>query len=390
MTHPSLPSTLALLDRLVAFDTSSANTNLPLIEYVRNYLERYGVASTLVFNADSTKANLFATIGPQDTSGICLSGHTDVVPASGQPWTVPPFALTHAGDRVLGRGTADMKGFLAVALASVPSFLSMCTVRPMHLAFSYDEEIGCVGVRGLLAQLADSPIRPLACVVGEPTSMKVGIAHKGKRAYRCCVRGLAGHSSDPEKGVNAVDYAAELVVRLRRTASALKSDGLRDDRFEPPYTTIHTGRMEGGIALNVIPDGAKVEFEIRSLPGEDTGAIVDTVQSFIRSELLPEMQAKSASSGIEWHGLVDYPPLIERDVDEWLRSLVCEAAGDTSLRTLSYGTEAGLFQQIGIPSIVCGPGSIERAHKADEYVEVEQLGRCLSFVESLCKSAQML
>ncbi|PLZ02264.1 acetylornithine deacetylase [Burkholderia sp. WAC0059] len=383
MTHPSLAPTLDLLEHLVAFDTRSSESNLPLIAFVQDYLRGHGVSSTLVHDSTLTKANLFATIGPADRPGLCLSGHTDVVPAAGQPWTVPPFALTRAEDRVYGRGTADMKGFLAAVLAAVPHFVRTCDATPIHLAFSYDEEVGCLGVRGLLAQLANASVKPLACVIGEPTGMQVAVAHKGKRAYRCCVKGLAGHSALTHLGVNAADFAAELVTFLRRTARDIKLRGHHDDEFDPPYTTVHTGRINGGIALNVIPDRAEVEFEIRNLPAEHPQAIVDAAQAYTQGELLGEMRATYEGSAIEWQELIDYPALADEPAAAWLKELACAATGNPRVRTLAFGTEGGLFQAIGIPTVVCGPGSIEQGHKADEFVTLDQLSQCLDFMDAI-------
>ncbi|WP_179405597.1 acetylornithine deacetylase [Burkholderia guangdongensis] len=385
MTHPLRDATLSILDTLIAFDTRSAQSNLPLVEYVRDYLRGFDVDASLTYDATGQKANLYATIGPRDRRGLCLSGHTDVVPADGQPWTVPPFALTRRDDRVLGRGTADMKGFLAAVLASVPHFIEHARELPIHLAFSYDEEVGCRGVRRLLDKLAHAPVKPLACVIGEPTMMQVGIAHKGKRAYRCCVRGLAGHSALTHLGVNAVEFAAEFVAFLRRTGRDLSVHGMLDERFDPPYTTVHTGRLNGGIALNVIPDRAELEFEIRNLPGDNPERILDSIQAYAQRELVDPMQRTSADAGVDWEALADYPALADEPAVAWLRDLACELTGDAHLRTLSFGTEGGLFQAIGIPTIVCGPGSIEQAHKADEFVTFEQLDRCLGFLERLAQ-----
>ena len=381
--NPPLASALDILERLIAFDSRSSESNLPLVEYVRGLLHGYGIESTLVPDASGTKANLYATIGPRDKPGLCLSGHTDVVPAAGQPWTVPAFEMTRAADRVLGRGVADMKGFLAVVLAMVPRFIDATRQTPVHVAFSYDEEVGCLGVRGLLSRLKDAPVRPLACIIGEPTSMQVAVAHKGKRAYRCCVEGLAGHSSLTHLGVNAADFAAELTTYLRRIARDLREHGPRDPSFEPPYTTVHTGRISGGIALNVIPDHAEVEFEIRNLPDDDPQAVVDAARRYTEQTLVPEMRAVHAGSAIEWQSLIDYPALRDQPVDAWLKHLACSAARNPETRTVSFGSEGGLFQAIGVPTVVCGPGSIEQAHKADEYVTLAQLSRCLDFMEAL-------
>lgn len=383
MPHPSLASALAILERLIAFDTRSVESNLSLIEYVRELLQQHDIESTLIHDASGSKANLYATIGPKDRPGLCFSGHTDVVPVAGQPWTVPPFEMTRAADRVLGRGVADMKGYLAMVLSRVPRFVEVARHVPVHLAFSYDEEVGCLGVRGLLAQLAATPVKPLACIIGEPTGMRVAVAHKGKRAYRCCVRGLAGHSALTHLGVNAADFAAELVTHLRRAGRDLRELGLRDADFVPPYTTVHTGRIQGGIALNVIPDCAEVDFEIRNLPGDDPHPVVDAARAYTEQTLVPEMRTVHADSAIEWQLLLDYPALSEQPAAAWLKQLACEAAGNPETRTVSFGTEGGLFQAIGVPTVVCGPGNIEQAHKADEFVTLDQLSKCLDFLDVL-------
>ncbi|WP_213762824.1 acetylornithine deacetylase [Caballeronia sp. dw_19] len=383
MTHALLDSTLDLLDSLIAFDTRSSESNLALIDFIQQYLKRHDVESSLVFDETGRKANLYATIGPKDRAGLCLSGHTDVVPADGQPWTVPPFEMKRGSDRVFGRGTADMKGFIAAVLASVPHFVRACREVPIHLAFSYDEEVGCRGVRGLLRELAAAPVKPLACIIGEPTSMQVAVAHKGKKAYRCCVKGLAGHSALTHLGVNAVDFAAELVTFLRRTQRDLRTHAALDHDFDPPYTTVHTGRLNGGIALNVIPDHAEVEFEIRNLPGDSADVIVESITRYADNEIVGAMRETFAGSGIDWQQLVDYPALSDQAAASWLRELACAAAEREDVRTLAFGTEGGLFQSIGIPTVVCGPGSIEQGHKADEYVELDQLSKCLSFLGKL-------
>ena len=392
MDHPLLAPTLDILEALIAFDTRSSESNLPLIHWVRDYLQGLGVTSTLVPDATGQKANLYATIAATDEArnkaGLCFSGHTDVVPVAGQPWTVPAFTMTRRDDHVLGRGVADMKGFLAVALALVPYFKEHCATTPIHLAFSYDEEVGCIGVRGLLTQLAASPVKPLACVIGEPTLMQVATAHKGKRAYRCKVHGLAGHSSLTHLGVNAADYAAELTVHLRAKALALKR-GPQDPAFDPPYSTVHTGRIAGGIALNVIPDKAEVEFEVRNLPQDDPATVIDAARAYAEQTLVPEMQAVNAASGIEWQELLNYPALADQPAAAWLKKLVCTAAGNDVTRTVSFGTEGGLYQAIGVPSVVCGPGSIEQAHKADEFVTLTQLSQALNFMQALAQRIQV-
>lgn len=384
MTHPLLERTVDLLGKLIAFDTRSSESNLPLIEFVQAYLREHGVDSSLTYDAGGGKANLYATIGTGERGGICLSGHTDVVPVAGQPWTVPPFALTRAAGRVFGRGTADMKGFLACVLASVPDFIAHHGEVPIHLAFSYDEEVGCLGVRGLLRELEMARVKPLACIIGEPTSMQVAVAHKGKHAYRCRVRGLAGHSALPQLGVNAVDFAAEFVTHLRRAAANLRARGAQDDLFEPPYSTLHTGRLVGGTAVNVIPDQAEIDFEIRNLPDDDPERVIAEARAY-SDALVAEMRQVHAASEIDWNELTAYPALADQEPARWLRDMACDLAGDRAVRTLSFGSEGGLFQAIGIPTVVCGPGSIEQGHKADEYVALEQLSRCLDFMQALCE-----
>lgn len=391
--HPLTGSTLRILESLIAFDTSSRHSNLELIGFVKHYLQNHGVASSLTYDETGTKANLYATIGPDDIGGLCFSGHTDVVPAEGQPWTVPPFTLTQRQDRVLGRGTADMKGFIATVLASVPHFIRVAQTTPIHLAFSYDEEVGCKGVPGLLSGLSQSSTKPRACVIGEPTGMRVAVAHKGKRAYRCCVKGLAGHSALTHLGVNAADFAAELAVFLRETAREIRESGHHDARFVPPYSTVHTGRLSGGIALNVIPDLAELDFEIRNLPGEDVGDIVDAVREHAAHVLEPDMHTVSPAASIRFEELLAYPALNDESATDptavWLRNLAWSVLDLETEDTLSFGTEGGLFQRIGIPTIVCGPGAISDAHKADEYVEIAQLQKCLDFVNRMAAAVQV-
>lgn len=390
--HALLTSSLELMEALVEFDTTSRNSNLELIEFIQSYLQQFGVTSSLTFDETRKKANLYATIGPSNRGGLCFSGHTDVVPVDGQPWTVPPFALTRQPGRLLGRGTADMKGFIAAVLASVPTFVDIAHEVPIHLAFSYDEEVGCKGVHGLLNEIGKSPFKPHACVIGEPTGMRVAVAHKGKLAYRCCVKGLAGHSALTHLGVNAADFAAEIAVFLRRTATSIRDDGKQDARFVPPYSTVHTGRLAGGIALNVIPDHAELDFEIRNLPGENVDAIVDAVRRHAEQTLETEMQKVSHDTSILFTELLAYPALQDRSHEDsvaaWLKQLAKRLLGLESEDTLSFGTEGGLFQNIGIPTIVCGPGSITDAHKADEHIAVEQLAKCLQFVGNLAKAVQ--
>lgn len=384
---PVLANAIELLRKLVAFRTLSQQSNLELIEFVRTYLADLGVESRLVYNAERSRANLYATIGPTTRGGLCLSGHSDVVPVTGQPWTSDPFTLVERDGRLVGRGSADMKGYIACVLASVPGFLENVRAVPIHIAISYDEEIGCVGVRDLLAELATDPAKPIGCIIGEPTSMRAAVAHKGKHAYRCGVHGLAGHSSQPEKGVNAIEYAAELITHLRGIGREIRRDGPFDATFAPPYTTIQTGTVKGGVAVNVVPDQCAFDFEIRQLPNDDGAAHAKRLKQFALEQLLDDMRAVYPEADIELTPLSAYPGLTDQtsDAANRLKTWCGHALGLSELgrNALSFGTEGGLFQEIGIPTLVCGPGSIDQAHKADEFVAIAQLAECCAFLARL-------
>lgn len=378
----SASASVALLERLVAFDTTSRNSNLELIEFVRGYLEDLDAAVELVFNEERSKANLFATLGPTDRPGVVLSGHTDVVPVDGQDWHSNPFRLSARADRLYGRGTADMKGFIAVCLALAPEFAARTLHTPVHFAFSYDEEVGCLGVRDLLSALARRPVRPQACVIGEPTGMQVIRAHKGKLSLRCHVHGVEGHSSLPQCAVNAVEAAAETVAYMTRLARQRREQGPFDTDFSPPYTTIHTGTMQGGTALNIVPGHCQFDFEFRHLPGDDPQALLQVIQDYVARELLPDMHAVSASAGFTWEHLARLPAL-DTPEDAAIVRLAKQLAGANAAGKVSFGTEGGFFHEAGIPSVICGPGHIEQAHKPDEYIELSQLTRCETFVRRL-------
>src|SRR5688572_4949532 len=309
------PATVEMLRRLVAFDTTSRDSNLALIHWVRDYLAEHGIAARLVHDESGRKANLFATIGPKNgaangngaRAGIVLSGHTDVVPIDGQEWTCAPFAITERDGRLYGRGTCDMKGFIAVALALVPEFARAELETPLHLAFSYDEEVGCLGVRRLLADLAEVGIKPAGCIVGEPTQMQVIRSHKGKLSYRCHVRGFECHSSLAPKGVNAVEYAAEVVAYLTRMGRRFAAQGPFDRDFDIPHTTVHVGTIQGGTALNIVPKDCRFDFEFRHLPAQDPEAMLGEVQAFAARELVPRMSAVHADTGLCWEKLSSFP-----------------------------------------------------------------------------------
>ena len=377
-----------MLRRLVGFDTTSRYSNLELIDWLRDYLAGLGVTSETVFSEDGAKANLYATIGPDDRPGVLLSGHTDVVPIDGQDWRTDPFDLTEADGRLYGRGTCDMKGFVAVVLALAPEFQRRALKTPVHFAFSYDEEVGCVGVRRLIEAVQAMAVRPAACIVGEPTEMKVVRAHKGKRSFRCAVRGLECHSSLAHSGVNAVHYAAEIVALMHRLARGRKADGPFDDGYMPPYTTIHTGIIRGGTALNIVPKDCAFEFEWRYLPSDDAEALYAEVRRFAEVELVPEMQAIDPTAGIRFTEISEIPGF-ETPEDADIVTLAKTLAQVNDAGKVSFGTEAGLFNQAEIPTVICGPGSVEQAHKPDEFVALDQLAQCEAFlgrlIDRLCE-----
>ena len=373
-----------MLERLIGFPTVSRDSNLDLIVFMRDYLAQHGVKAELFYNAERNKASLFATIGPTDKPGVAVSGHTDVVPVDGQAWTVDPFKLLERDGRLYGRGTADMKGFIACALAAVPHFTRAVLKQPLHLAFSYDEEIGCLGVRPMLAELAKRTIKPGLCLIGEPTELKLVLGHKGKLAMRCCVKGAACHSAYAPYGVNAIEYAARMIGKLGDIGAQLAKPELHDARFDPPFSTVQTGVIKGGRALNIVPAECEFDFEVRALPDYDAREVVNELQGFASSELLPKMQAVKPDTGIEFKELSAYPGLVTpRDSDA--AKLLGWLSGSTDFGTVAYGTEGGLYMQSGIPSIVCGPGSMDQGHKPDEFVTVAQLDGCDAMLRRLAQ-----
>jgi acetylornithine deacetylase len=376
-------ASLEMIRRLVGFATVSRDSNLELIEYVLDILRAHGVPDArLTFDDERRKANLFATIGPAGRPGIVLSGHTDVVPVEGQAWSTDPFRVVERDARLYGRGTADMKSFVAVVLAMLPQFLARELRTPLHLAFSYDEEVGCLGVRRLIADLADAGIRPAACIVGEPTLMRPVVAHKSKHSWRCTVHGHASHSAYAPHGVNAVEAACELVAYLKRMQRRLRLEGPYRHDYDVPHTTVHTGLIRGGTQLNIVPHECTFDFEFRCLPGADPEAMMAELRRYAEDELLPEMRAVQPASRFEWHVLSIIPGL-DADPDDEVVRLARGLSGLSDTGKVSYGTEAGLFQVAGIPSVICGPGSIEQAHKPDEYVSLEQVVRCEEFLLGL-------
>lgn len=375
-------SPLDMIKRLVAFDTTSRNSNLELIDFVAAYLGDHGVASRLVFNDDKTKANLYATLGPQRPGGVVLSGHTDVVPVDGQDWRTDPFEAVEKDGRLYGRGTADMKSFFAVALALVPRFLSRELAAPVHFALSYDEEVGCLGAPRLVERIVRNVPRPAAVIVGEPTMMKVVNAHKGVSAFRTTVTGREAHSSATDKGVNAVMAAAELVSYISALADEMKAKGDPSGRFDPPYTTLHVGTIEGGTALNIIPKSCSFVWECRALPGENVDALMERFRAFAERDVLPTLRKTADEAAIATDILAQVPSF-EPFEDPAAETLALLLAKRNETHAVSYATEAGIFQAAGIPTIVCGPGDILQAHRPDEFVSLDQVEACTAFMHRL-------
>lgn len=369
------------LARLLAFDTTSRESNLALIREVADYLSTLGVSHQLMYNPEGTKANLYAWLGPAEAGGVMLSGHTDVVPVDGQPWTVEPFSLTEQQGRYYGRGAADMKGFLACVLAALPAFLQQPLRMPLHLAFSYDEEVGCLGVRSLIDMLNSHPQKPALCIIGEPTEMRPVFGHKGKVAMRCQVTGHACHSAYAPQGVNAIEYASRLIAYMGDLSQQLSRH--QDSRFSPAYSTLQTGVIRGGSALNIVPAECSFDFELRHLPDQPADNTIEAITHYAQHSLLPQMQAVSSQTAIEFTPLSRYPGLCtdpQSDIARW----VMEWSGCNEASTVPYGTEGGLFDEAGVATMVCGPGSMDQGHKADEFVAIEQLQRCSQMLETLC------
>ena len=376
------PVSIDMIRKLVGFPTVSRDSNLELINFARDYLAALGAESRLTFNDERSKANLFATLGPPGTPGILLSGHTDVVPVDGQAWDTDPFNVVEKDGKLYGRGTSDMKSFIAVVLALAPEFARRGLKTPLHFAFSYDEEVGCIGVGRLISDLAQSGIRPRSCIVGEPTLMRPVIAHKGKRGFRCNVRGFTCHSAYAPAGVNAVEAAAEAVAYLKSMARRHRDQGPYDRGFDVAHTTVHTGVMRGGTALNIVPHECTFDFEFRHLPGDDPEALLAEFKTYIDTRLVPEMRAVHPDTGFTITPLSALPALDNGPEGEVV-GLAQELSGNDDIGKVSFGTEGSQFQRAGIPTVVCGPGSIEQAHKPNEYVAIEQVAKCEQFMRRL-------
>lgn len=382
--NAGIKPTIDLLEKLISFKTVSLQSNLELLDFIKNYLNSFGVDCQFIYNEDKTRANLLACIGPENSSnpGIIMSGHTDVVPTTGQPWTKPDFQMTQENGRLYGRGTADMKGFIAAVLGAVPYWTKLDLQRPIYLAFSYDEEVGCLGVRSLLDVVSKLPIHPLACVIGEPTELKPVYGHKGKIAMRCNITGFSAHSAYPNKGVNAIEYAVDLIGKIKSVARGLQVEEKLNERFDPPWSSIQVGLIKGGQAINIVPEKCEFDFEIRVLPGMDTQEIVKEIKEYAENYLVPRMKNVSEQCEITFTELSSYPAL-ETSYHSFISQLIQKLSGISSDATVSYGTEGGLFSERNIESIVYGPGSMDQGHKPDEYIEISQLELCHKFLLDL-------
>lgn len=377
-------SALELAQTLVRMNTVSHNSNLELIHFIRDHLGKLGVKSRLTYNADKTKANLFATLGEGKPAGVILSGHTDTVPWDGQDWTMDPLSALVKDGNLYGRGSADMKAFIGIAVSHAEQFLASDAPFALHFAFSYDEEVGCFGVKELIADLRDASIRPLACIVGEPTSMVPAIAHKGVYRYKCCVRGKEAHSSLTPQSVNAIEMAARVVGRVRDMAEGFERSEPRFEGFDVPFSTASVGQFHGGIADNVVPRDAEFRYEFRDLPTANAAQMQSEVLAYARS-LEPAMQKVAPQTGFSFETICEIPSFLGNK-DDAVTRLAQELSGEKGTTLVAFGTEAGLFKNAGIPTVVCGPGSIQQAHQPDEYVSLEQLGRCEAFMQGLART----
>ncbi len=375
-------TTREMIEKLIAFDTTSALSNLALIEFVEDYLESYDIPTRRTMNAEGTKANLFATIGPEIEGGIVLSGHTDVVPVAGQKWDSDPFSVVEQDGKLFGRGTSDMKSFSAAALALVPEFLDRPLKKPVHLALSYDEEVGCLGVRSLIADVAENLPRPAMVIIGEPTSMRIVNGHKGISVYETRITGQAAHSSQPHRGGNAIIAAAMLIDFIRQMAEEKRANADPDSGYEPPYTTFNVGVIEGGTAQNIIAQNCNFQWEHRTLPGDDPAAILARYENYVTETVLPKLREFAPEAEITT-ALRSSVPALTPEEDGAAEQLVRLLTGLNASEVVSFATEGGLFQEIGISTVMCGPGSIDQAHQPNEFIELSQVAACESFLKKL-------
>jgi acetylornithine deacetylase len=380
-TGANVARAVEILSKLVGFKTVCGRPNLDAVSYITAYLAQYGVTSKIIHDPTGTKASILASIGPSDRAGVVLSAHTDVVPCDGQTWSTPPFTATHSDGRIFGRGTTDMKGFVALVLAHVPNFRAASLTAPIHIALSYDEELGCKGAPDLVAAVAALPSKPALCIVGEPTRMRVVRGHKGKIARRIIVHGRGGHSAYPDRGANAAYAAADIAVGLRALG---RECAVREDApgFDPAYATVHVGSLHSGTALNLVPEKAVLEFEIRFTPRTDIGALLARIDRLVASAIAP-LQAAAPEACAEIENLIDYPGLDLPASNPAAALVQSLAGGHGPASTISFGTEAGLYAAAGIPSLVCGPGDIARAHIADEWIGMGELADASRMLDRL-------
>jgi acetylornithine deacetylase len=376
------PTTAELLARLVRFDTTSRNSNLALVGFVRAYLENNGARCRISANADGSKANIHAIVGPYEAGGIALSGHVDTVPVDGQAWRSDPFTARRDAGRIYARGACDMKGFVAACLAAVPSLQARRLRKPLHLFITYDEEVGCFGAQRLIADLEESGLKPSLCIVGEPSGMQPILAHKGKLNLRVGVRGKPGHSSQPAKGVNAVHAAGEAIAYVAAEARRFASEGPFEEGFDPPHTTIHVGTVQGGTILNIIPERAEFVMEWRNIPADNCRHEVERLRDHVAHTIEPAMKAVSPETGFSFELLVDMPGM-SLPPDHELVALTRQLTSSNSTGKVSYGTEGGFYQAAGIPTIICGPGHIAQAHQPDEWIAESELAACDAFIHKL-------
>jgi acetylornithine deacetylase len=378
----TLDDTKALLGELVALPTVSSDSNLAMIAHLAGRLESTGARVDIHLDPAGQKANLFATIGPDTDGGIVLSGHTDVVPTTDQNWTTDPFEMVERDGRLYGRGTCDMKGFIAAAVIMAPRLTEAVRDRPLHFAFTHDEEVGCIGARALAETLRDKGLRPSVAIIGEPTSMRIIEGHKGCYEYSTHFTGLEGHGSAPDRGVNAVEYAVRYVARLLALKEALKARAPSRSRFDPPWTTMNTGALTGGHAHNVIPGRARVDWEMRPVQAGDADFVKADLARYCAETLIPAMRAVSPEAGIVTQTIGEVDGLVPVDENE-AKAILMELTGSTEAGLVPFGTEAGIFQGLGMSAVICGPGSIAQAHKPDEFLAVAQLADCLAMLDRL-------
>jgi acetylornithine deacetylase len=375
-------TTKAILERLIRFDTTSNKSNLNLVEYIRSYLQDFGIGATLIPDGTGTKAALYTTIGPSVEGGVVLSAHTDVVPTAGQEWTNDPFQMTLRDAKLYGRGSTDMKGFIACVLAHVPQFVASPLKRPIHIALSYDEEVGCLGVRPLSKQMASRVPTPMAVIVGEPTNMAPVNAHKSAYLIETIISGVEAHSSVPAWGVNAMVHGASIIKKIEKLGERLAALPVIDDRFFPPHPTVSIGEISGGTAHNIVPNTCRIVWGIRGMPETDVPELIDGIRKFTENHVLVKMHKENAACTIETKIAASILPLAAKPA-AGAESLISVLTGDNRMNAVSYGTDAGFFDAVGWPSIVCGPGDIAQAHKPDEFIAIEELSRCSAMLSRL-------